>query len=51
MLISMDLRSLMMTEFNWVYGEDWAVSITIEKELSLMTQEKPQMLPEQFLRK
>ena len=41
MLITMDLRSLMLTEFNWVYGEDWAISITIEKELTLMDEEKP----------
>ena len=41
MLITMDLRSLMLTEYNWVYGEDWAISITIEKELTLMDEEKP----------
>lgn len=41
MLITMDLRSLMKTEFNWVYGEDWSVSITIDKELSLMDRESP----------
>lgn len=50
MLITMDLRQLMETEFNWVYGEDWAISITIEKELSLSDQENPSFLPEQFLR-
>ena len=41
MLVTMDLRSLMPTEFYWVYGEDWAVSITIEKDLTLMDKESP----------
>ena len=48
-LITMDLRSLLKQEYNWVYGEDWAVSITIEKELDLMDDESPIKLPEQFL--
>ena len=41
MLITMDLRAIMATEFNWVYGEDWAISITIEKELDLLQDEAP----------
>ena len=41
----------MQQEFNWVYGEDWALSITIEEELHLMNRESPFLLPEQFLRK
>jgi len=51
MLVTMDLRSVMQQEYNWVYGEDWALSITIEKELHLMNRESPFLLPEQFLRK
>ena len=30
LLVTMDLRAMMSSEFNWVYGEDWAISITIE---------------------
>lgn len=48
-LITMDLRSLMKQEFNWVYGEDWAISISIEKDLAMLDSESPIKLPEQFL--
>ena len=41
----------METEFNWVYGEDWAISISIDETLELDYEEAPQYLPEQFLRK
>ena len=51
MLVTMDLRQLMMTEYNWVYGEDWAVSVTIDQDLDLSKPESPKYLPEQFLRK
>ena len=50
-LITMDFRTIMRSEVNWVYGEDWAVSITISKELTLDDLEDPVMLPEQFLHK
>ena len=50
MLITMDLRQIMLTEYNWVYGEDWSVSITIDKELTLANSESPQYMPEQFLK-
>ena len=35
MLITMDLRQIMATEYNWVYGEDWGVSLTIDNELTM----------------
>ena len=50
-LITMDFRTLMAQEFNWVYGEDWSVGITIAKDLTLDDVEDPILLPEQFLHK
>ena len=50
-LITMDFRSLMQADVNWVYGEDWAVSITVNKQLSITDLEDPILLPEQFLHK
>ena len=46
MLITMDLRHLMATEYNWVYGEDWSISVSIEKEIDLYQEETPVYLPE-----
>lgn len=46
MLVTMDLRQIMLTEYNWVYGEDWSISITIAKELDLKEKESPTFLPE-----
>ena len=50
-LITIDFRSIMPQEINWVYGEDWALVITISKELTLDDVEDPIVLPEQFLHK
>jgi len=41
----------MATEYNWVYGEDWSISISIEKEIDLDQEETSVYLPEQLLRK
>lgn len=30
MLITMDLRHILDSYWNWVYGEDWDISITIQ---------------------
>ena len=32
MLITMDLRHILDTSYNWVYGEDWDISITISTD-------------------
>ena len=45
-LITMDLRTVMKQTINWVYGEDWAISITIAEELSIEDFEDPIMMPE-----
>ena len=50
MLVTMDLRSLMASDYNWVYGEDWAISFTVETELSVKAKEEPKLLPEQLLK-
>jgi hypothetical protein len=47
----MDLRHVLPQEVNWVYGEDWAIAITIGEDLSLDEEIAPTMLPEQFLNK
>jgi hypothetical protein len=50
MLISMDLRHVLHQEYNWVYGEDWDISITISTdEFDLDFQAESVLLPEQFL--
>lgn len=58
MLISMDLRHLFDQNVNWVYGEDWDISISISSNkdsdnhtLTLDSLAKPVLLAEQFLSK
>ena len=36
--------------YNWVYGEDWAVSITLRQNVTLEDAADPIMLPEKYLR-
>lgn len=48
-LITMDLRHLKEQTVNWVYGEDWAVSITASKTLTLEDPSDPIQMPELFL--
>ena len=45
-LITMDLRSLMKSEVNWVYGEDWSISITVGEEVIPDDVEDPILMPE-----
>jgi hypothetical protein len=58
MLITMDLRHLYDQNVNWVYGEDWDISISISSNrdtdnftLTLDSVAKPVLLSEQFLTK
>jgi hypothetical protein len=51
-LITFDFRHLAEQTFNWVYGEDYAISITMKtKEFKLTDPSDPDLLPEQFLSK
>ena len=47
----MDLRHLLPQEYNWVYGEDWTIGVTIGEKLTLKSKIDPVLLPETFLNK
>jgi len=50
MLVSMDLRHVMESEFNWVYGEDWDISFMIsDNEFMINATAESILLAEQFL--
>lgn len=45
-LITMDFRHILPQEYNWVYGDDWSIAITVKKQLELNDKVDPLMLPE-----
>ena len=42
----MDLRSIMKSEVNWVYGEDWSISVTVGEDVIPDDVEDPILMPE-----
>lgn len=49
-LVTMDLRALKTQYQNFTYYEDWAISFTIEDEISPNSRAQPVEMPEMFLR-
>ena len=48
-LVTLDLRHVPPASREWAYGEDWAVSLTLQSNLSLGDLARPSPMPEQFL--
>jgi hypothetical protein len=45
-LITMDLRHIFGQVYNWVYGDDWAISITVGENLTFKSPIDAYMMPE-----
>ena len=50
-LVTMDLRALQEEYTNFTYYEDWAISFTIDDEVTVDSRARPVEMPEMFLRK
>ena len=48
-LVTLDLRHIMAEDYNWVYGEDWEISFTVDPELTIESPSLPIPMPEEFL--
>jgi hypothetical protein len=42
----MDFRHLLPQEYNWVYGEDWSIAITIKEKIAITDDIDSNMMPE-----
>lgn len=45
-VITMDFRHLLPQEYNWVYGEDWSIAITIKEKIAITDDIDSNMMPE-----